>query len=82
MKEGETKHMTFERMNLFDPKTVKRSMTITWKERLRLIFKKRHYSMDWTNGEDDTVLTTYKVMDNQIYILKVRHLGKAKRESI
>ena len=64
-----TNYSVWTRKNLFDPETIKKSMQITPKERLKLLFHRTKTSYDW--DENLSVLTRYKVMDGKIYVLSV-----------
>jgi len=39
-------------------------------DRLLLIFHKNRYSIDHGNGNDKSSMTTYKVMNDKLYIIK------------
>ncbi len=58
---------TWTRQQLFDPKTVKKSTTITTKERLRLLFHRSQYAIE------GGTLIRYKTMSGVAYILEVHH---------
>lgn len=73
-KEQPTGYYTWSRKNLFDPATIKKSMTITKWERVKLILQLAKYSLD--SDDNVTTITKYKIMNGRIYILEVNRREK------
>lgn len=61
------KYQTWHRQQLFDPSTIKKTTTISLKNRLRLLFTRRRYA-----AEENTIIA-YKQLDGVTYVLKVQH---------
>lgn len=57
--------------NMFDPATIRKSTTISLKNRVRLLFRRTKFSTD--SSKDGTALTRYKQMDGVIYVLDVQY---------
>lgn len=64
------------RRNMFDPKTIKVSMTITKLDKFKLLFRRKQHSYDVS--KDGTALTTYKRMNGMIYVLDVDYRPKGR----
>lgn len=67
-------HSVWEPYNLFDPKTIQKSVTTTRVEKLKLLFVKSHYSVD--QDTNMCTFTKYKIMNGKAYILHVKHCPK------
>lgn len=61
---------TWTKQNMFDPATIERSTGIPFKDRMRLLFRKRHHSCDIADGR--MTITTFKRMSGKTYVLKVK----------
>jgi hypothetical protein len=42
-------------------------------KKIKLLFKPKLISVDYSNGKDYCCKVTYKIMDNKIYILDVKY---------
>lgn len=70
MKSKTTKSIWTKR-NLFDPTTIRKSMDISFKDKLRLLLRRSKYSFD--TSDDGNALTRYKIIDKTAYILDVKY---------
>lgn len=63
---------TWTQQRIFDPTTVKKSTTITWRERLRLLFVRNQYAFE------DSTMIRYKKLGDVAYILEIKGHSNAK----
>lgn len=71
---GEIKKSTMSvwtRHNMFDPAVIHKSTTTSRKDKVRLLFRRNHYSCDVS--EDGSAITRYKIMDGVIFVMNVNY---------